>query len=55
MRLTFPNLPNKEIYNEILKRFTNVPAKENKLIWDKLGGLKPRLLPYETNSAELWA
>lgn len=55
MRLTFPTLSSSDIYNEIRRRFNNNPARENKLIWDKLGGLKPRLLPYETNSADVWA
>ena len=44
MRVEFPALESKLIYQEILATFTNRQNKESKQIWDKLGDLKPRLL-----------
>lgn len=55
MRTAFPTLHSSDIYDEVRKRFTNNATRENKLIWDKLGSLKPRLLPYETNNPKAWA
>lgn len=46
MREMFPAVDSKTIYKEISSRFTHTPRKTDKQIWDKIPGLKPRLLPY---------